>query len=178
MAGKPKGFGKPLHQKQMEESQRKDMEKLSKKVLNGEFGGKFAGTMISPSGEVKMSEVLEDFVEPYLEFVRNNHQQRKHLFGMAMTAWNLSLLPEDEREVMLEKAIEQATAGTVLEKAIEQATAGTDLLKQGFSAIIGSMITRKLDYFADNRRLIVNFELKDMGDGFQLLVASTLEQNP
>ncbi|NJM48805.1 MAG: hypothetical protein HC860_23725 [Alkalinema sp. RU_4_3] len=165
MADKPKGFGKPLHQKQMEESQRKDMEKLSKKVLNGEFGGKFAGTMISPSGEVKMSEVLEDFVEPYLEFVRNNHQQRKHLFGMAMTAWNLSLLPEDERELMLEKAIKQATAGT-------------DLLKQGFSAIIGSMITRKLDYFADNRRLIVNFELKDMGDGFQLLVASTLEQNP
>lgn len=165
MAGKPKGFGKPLHQKQMEESQRKDMEKLSKKLLNGEFGVNFAGTMISPSGEIKMSEVLEDFVEPYLEFARNNHQQRKQMFGMAMTAWNLSLLPEDEREVMLENAIEQATSGT-------------DLLTQGFSAIIGSMITRKLDYFAGNRRLIISVELKDMRDEFQLLVASAPAKAP
>jgi hypothetical protein len=164
MAGKPKGFGKPLHQKQMEENQRKDMEKLSKKLLSGEFGVNFAGTMISPSGEIKMSEVLEDFVEPYLEFARN-HQQRKQMFGMAMTAWNLSFLPEAERESMFEKAIEQAVAET-------------DLLPQDFSVIVGSMITRKLDYFAGNRRLIISVELKDMRDEFQLLVASAPAKAP
>jgi hypothetical protein len=164
MASKPKGFGKPLHQKQIEDSQRKDMEKLSKKLLRGDFGGTFAGTVVSPSGTAKMSEVLEDFVEPYLEFAKN-HQERKQLFGIAMTAWNLALLPADKREVMLERAIEQVVAQT-------------DLLKQDFSEIIGGMIIRKFDYFANNRRLIVSFELKDTGRDFQLLVASTLEETP
>jgi hypothetical protein len=135
---------------------------LSKKLVREDVTGTFAETVINPSGVVKMSEVLEDFVEPYLEF-SENHQQREQLFGLAMTAWNLALLPERRRQV-------------VFERTFEQVISQTGLPKRDFSGIIGEMITRKLDYFADNRRMIVSFELKDTGRDFQLLVASTLEK--
>jgi hypothetical protein len=164
MASKPKGFGKPLHQKQSEESLQKDLERLSKRLVREDVTGTFAETVIAPRGAVKMSEVLEDFVEPYLESAEN-HQQREQLFGLAMTAWNLALLPEPERQVILDRTFERLISPT-------------GLLKEYFDEIIGELIARKLDYFTDNRRLIVSFELKDTGRDFQLLVASTLEKTP
>jgi hypothetical protein len=163
MANKPKGFGKPLHQKQTEESQRKDLEKLAKKLSKGEFGNKSVDMVISPSGVAKMSEVLENFIEPYLEFART-HQQRKHLFEIAVTAWNLALLPVDERQTVMEEAIAPILSSQ------------TTLIQHDFQEIVDGMIERKLDYFADNKRFIVSFELKDTGREFQLLVASTTKE--
>ncbi|NJM48311.1 MAG: hypothetical protein HC860_20810 [Alkalinema sp. RU_4_3] len=165
MVGKPKGFGKSLHQKQMDESLQKSLEKLSKKLVREDLTGTFAKTVISPAGAVKMSEVLEDFVDPYLKFTRGP-QERKNIFDIAMLAWNLALLPEPERQVMRERMIEEAIAQT-------------GVLRQDFSQLVDGMIARKLACFADNRRLIVSVELKNTGrDEFQLLVASTLESNP
>jgi hypothetical protein len=167
MVSKSKGFGQPLHQKQAEEIQRKDLEKLAKKLSQGELVNKSVDMVISPSDVAKMSEVLEDFIEPYLEFARN-HQQRQHLFEIAVTAWNLALLPADERQAMMDQTIAPILSSQ------------TALIQQDFQGIVDGMIKRKLDYFAENKRFIVSFELKDAGRKFQLLVASTAgkaEQN-
>jgi hypothetical protein len=161
MASKSKGFGKPLHLKQTEESQRKDLEKLGKKLSQGEFANKSIDMVISPSGVAKMSEVLENFVEPYLEFARN-HQQRIQLFEIAVTAWNLALLPIDERQTVMAEAIAPILSSQ------------TALVQHDFQEIVDGMIGRKLDYFAENKRFIMSFELKDTGREFQLLVASTV----
>ncbi|MGQ9872672.1 hypothetical protein [Leptodesmis sp.] len=49
------------------------------------MGEKFAGMVTNPKGEVKMSEVLEEFVEPYLDFAQNRSQREK-LFSIAVIA--------------------------------------------------------------------------------------------
>ncbi len=157
MAKKPKGFGEPLHHKK----QKQDLQRFAKK-FRGRMGDQVAGTVLSPAGAAKMSEVLEEFVEPYVEFA-DNRGQRQRLLEVAVLAWNLALLPEAERQTMLEEAIEQATL-------IDDA-----LARQDIQEILDELIERKLTYFGDIRRLIVEFELKDTGREYQLSVASLME---
>lgn len=54
--------------------------------------------VFQPSGEVKMSEVLLEFVEPYKQFAQTEEAYRKML-TLAVVAWNASFLPEVERQV-------------------------------------------------------------------------------
>jgi hypothetical protein len=60
-----------------------------------------ASKRIGGSGEVKMSEVLEEFVEPYLDFAQNRSQREK-LFSIAVIAWNLAIMPGNERQPMID----------------------------------------------------------------------------
>jgi hypothetical protein len=48
--------------------------------------------LIEPPGETKMSEVILDFARPYLDLAPD-HQARQNMIGMAIIAWNLSLMP-------------------------------------------------------------------------------------
>jgi hypothetical protein len=78
------------------------------------------------------------------------------------------LLPIEERQTVM--------AGAIAPILASQPT----LIQHDFQEIVDGMIERKLDYFADNKRFIMSFELKDTGREFQLLVASTVgeaEQN-
>ena len=65
---------------------------------------------MNPQGEVKMSEILEELVEPYLNFARN-FSQREKLFSLALVAWNIALMPENERQQMIDQVIEQVMGG-------------------------------------------------------------------
>src|SRR4051812_46828121 len=49
-----------------------------------------------PAGREKMSEVLEDFIEPYRDMADGENALRK-LLTLALLAWNAALLPEDRR---------------------------------------------------------------------------------
>ncbi len=70
MARKSKAFGEILKQQRADKSHQKRLEKLEQKLQTGPLGDQFAGTVMNPKGEVKMSEVLEAFVEPYLDFIQ------------------------------------------------------------------------------------------------------------
>lgn len=157
MAQKPKGFGEPLHHKQ----QQKDLQRLAKRLRN-QMGDQLGGVKFNPFGEVKMSEVLESFVAPYVEFT-DNRSQRQKLLEIAVVAWNLALLEEKERRSMLEDTIAQFIP-------INNATAQQDFLE-----ILDEMVARKLEFFAEFKRVIVNFELKDTGREYQLSVASLMD---
>ena len=50
--------------------------------------------VIEPQGQVKMSDVLERFVEPYLEFV-DTAEAHSTLFTLGALAWNAAFLPPD-----------------------------------------------------------------------------------
>jgi hypothetical protein len=156
MAKKPKGFGEPLHHKQ----QHKDLQRQAKRMRN-QMGEKLGGVKVSPFGEVKMSEVLESFVAPYVEFT-DNRSQRVRLLEMAVVAWNLALMAKGDYQSLLEETIAQIMPDNDL------------LALQDFREIIAEMVARKLEYFADYDRMIVNFELKDTGREYQLSVASLM----
>jgi hypothetical protein len=117
------------------------------------------GTEIVPSGDgVKMSEVLMEFVEPYLEEGRTDDELRK-LLSVACIAWNAALVSGAEREEMLRD----------MAKTLPPDTA------QGLRSIIDGMIRRKEVYFARYKRFIIDFQLTSSPTGPHLLVASTVE---
>ena len=57
-----------------------------------------------PAGGEKMSEVLEDFVEPYQELADTDDSFRK-LLTLGMLAWNAALLPQDQRWAMIDEML-------------------------------------------------------------------------
>jgi hypothetical protein len=106
----------------------------------------------------KMSKVLLDFVAPYTASARS-HEEIQKLVVLGLVAWNAALLPEEERRKPLaDLASKAAPADTV-----------ADLL-----AVIGSMVERKEQYFAENRRLILAHRWTVTARGPHLSVVSTM----
>lgn len=107
---------------------------------------------------VKMSEVLEAFIEPYLDPTIIGDKLRK-LIGLAITAWNTALLPPKEQEAVLQSSIDDIT---------DDANAKADLKE-----ILTEMMERKNTYFSEYRRIIIDFKLTELGDGEHLSVVSS-----
>ena len=109
---------------------------------------------------VKMSEVLEDFVAPYMH-VTTNMESVKRLYLTGIVAWNLALLPKPERRKELDKLV-----------------AALKLDKQSASdmrAIVTDLIERKDKLFAQHRRNILDIEITDTGKSYHLSVVSSAE---
>jgi hypothetical protein len=114
-----------------------------------------------PAGREKMSDVLEDFIEPYRDMADTEDAFRK-LLTLALLAWNAALLPEDRRRAMIDE-----TLGAGFSRA-----SGAD--RSQAREFVEVMVRRKEEHFAANQRAIISFELTDTGDDYHLSVASTL----
>jgi hypothetical protein len=113
--------------------------------------------IVNPTGHEKMSEVLEDFIEPYLGEVRNDEDHSK-LLNMGIMAWNIALASRGEREEHLRPLIQAAPPD------------GRAVLR----AFVDELIARKDAHFASNKRMILGFELTPLPTGPYLNVLSTL----
>ena len=112
-----------------------------------------------PNGAEKMSSVLLEFIEPYVKFADTDEAYRK-LVTIAIVAWNAALLSPEKREEMINNLLKEMKLGF--------------WERRDFRRMMGMMIERKLEHFAENARLIVNYELQDLGDRIHLSVVSTL----
>lgn len=108
-------------------------------------------------GVEKMSEVLWDFVDPYLDSAETEDALRK-LLTLGMAAWNA--------------AVAGPTKGEELIRDLEQTLPPE--AREHFRVIIDPLIQRKLRYFSDNQRIILDFTLTMQPSGPYLQVASTL----
>ncbi len=165
MAKKSKGFGELLKQQRAEITHDQALDQLQQKIQNSELGEKFAGLVKNPKGEVKMSEVLENFVDPYLGAVQNS-QQRQKLFTLAVFAWNVAILPIAQQERIIETMLKESLPGADF------------TVRQDTRQLLDSLIARKQSLFADNQRYIVDFQLQGQDQKFHLSVASTLMAPP
>lgn len=165
MGKKSKGFVELLRQQQREKNHQDAMQGLEDTVRQGPLGKNFVDIVKNPKGHVKMSDVLERFVEPYEDDEMTLHH-RRNLLGIAVIAWNLALLPQAERKGMMKKLMREVLRGD------------DPLLQREARSIVENMIARKEQLFADNQRYIVSYDLKDMGTEFHLTVASTLPGQP
>jgi hypothetical protein len=127
------------------------------KKLRDRMGGKEVIIIESADG-VKMSEVLEAFIEPYMEFAETEESFQK-LVTIAVVAWNTSLLPRNEQTKVVNDLLQSLPPET-------QADA---------KSIVKELMRRKRRYFSKIRRAIIDFEVADTKDGFHLMVASTPE---
>jgi hypothetical protein len=117
--------------------------------------------LYEPTGREKMSEVLEDFIEPYQELTHNEDSFRK-LLNLGILAWNAALLPEDQRQTAIDETLRAGLPGS--------SEADLAVARE----FIETLVRRKLEQFAANQRVIISFELTDTGNGYHVMVASTL----
>lgn len=110
--------------------------------------------VVRPSRE-KMSEVLLEFIEPYMGFAKTDEDHKK-LIDLAVVAWNASLLPESE------KKLEELFGRLSLPD------------PERLRSFVQSMMERKKRYFSDNKRFIMTYEVSGSGEGLYLSVASIL----
>jgi hypothetical protein len=169
MARKSRDFKDLMKQGQSSQDKRKNLEALRQKMQKeGIFGELVANMPIEPKGAIKMSDVLQEFVEPYLDTV-HNLQQCKTLFNLAAIAkrcckqfaWNAAVICESE----------QQTIDEFLEENL--ATVETPI-QQGAKEIITQLITRKHQHFSHIKRLIMDFDVTQSGQRYDISVASTL----
>ncbi len=117
--------------------------------------------VINPPGSEKMSDVLEAFLEPYLD-VATTLSERNKLAALAAAAWNASLMSAPKRKEFLDDVL------TRLPVEVHEDT----------MAIVEELIERKQAFFAENRRYIIRTEVNQMGDGYHLTVVSVLKPLP
>lgn len=160
MARKSKGFGELLNQQQRIKGQQESMDKLAQKVKQGYLKDIVSGVVVNPKGEAKMSEVLQAFVEPHLSFAVNKEQRQK-LFAIAILAWNLALLPEEQQQEKMEEIIAQMSLGKDRQA------------KQDVREILEELTERKRKVFPNNRRYILDFDVRETRDDFHLSVISS-----
>jgi hypothetical protein len=109
-----------------------------------------------PQRVVKMSEVLKEFAAPYGKWV-NSREDYEKMLTLAVIAWNLACTPEGERELLLSKAIKEASIASDPE----------------FRLVLNELIARKLENFGHIRKWIAHFHVTEIPQGYHLEVAST-----
>ncbi|MCB9004178.1 MAG: hypothetical protein H6664_07365 [Ardenticatenaceae bacterium] len=117
------------------------------------MGSKF--TMVET--ELKMSDVLTDFIAPYQDAVETKHQFES-LIGLAAFAWNAAILPPDKQEETVQQIIQTMP--------VEAQAEGRELFM--------ALLERKQRHFAHIKRFIINYEVTDLGDDWHLAVASSV----
>jgi len=145
--------------KQQRPKKRTQSEILKRRLEKCPFKAK--KIVINPKGEVKMSEVLREFVDPYYEFAKSKEAYNR-LFTLGVLAWNTSLLPKEKHKDMMEKILTTSFSSY------------DELLKMEAGDIVSELIKRKKKYYSENKRFIVDFKVKDTGSDFHITVASTL----
>jgi len=159
MAKKSKAFSELLRLQKMSQGSEKPLKSFEKKLREKSLP--FKEIVVSPSGEVTMSEVLEDFIEPYRESNETKGSMRT-LLTIGIIAWNLALSPESKRQEMIDRVFNK------------DLLKGDKRLKADIQGLIDELIARKNRYFSENKRMIVDFELKELGSEYHLSVASSL----
>jgi len=146
------------YRKKRKSQEAANLEKLKSQFL-ADTALKGQRVVFKSSGE-KMSEVLEEFIEPYIESATTPEAYHK-LIALAIIAWNAALLEETERQNLITQSTE-----AILAKAGEE-------WKKDLQDILAMFIERKQRYFANNRRYILNYHLSETEKGYHLAVIST-----
>ena len=136
----------------------KRSDRLSAQLEQGAF--REAKVIAAPPGEVKMSQVLGEFVAPYGDFAETEEAYRSFL-TLAILAWNAACLPSAEQETLIAQAVSRG------------APKGDKKLRAELRGIIDELVRRKKRRFAQYTRMIVAFDLVDTGDAYQVTVLST-----
>jgi len=116
-----------------------------------------------PAGGVRMSEVLEYFVEPFFDEDIHDIEAYRRLLTLGVLAWNAALRPEPEGQAMVDD---------VIGKGMRRETPEVRAFAR---KVVDHLIERKKRYFAQCRRPILNFEVSELDDGgWHLTVASLI----
>ena len=112
----------------------------------------------------KMSEVILDFAEPLLNTIDDDDELFEEVICFAAFCWNTSFLPENEQKQMVQSLINDIANSDILHRL-------------RFEDDIRMLLERKKTFFADDRRIVVNYKVIEEEDRQRLLVMSTLAKD-
>ena len=130
----------------------------NKKQLSSRSEAVFYG----PFGNLKMSDVLSDFVAPLADECADREAYSR-LLTLGLVAWNAALRPQPERQQMVDDVIGRGLCGE------------SRYVHRMCREVVDHLIARKLAYFAEYQRPILGFNLEDRGDDYFLSVMSALD---
>jgi len=159
MAKKSRGFNELLYQERWNKASSESCKKLEKAIKKDSDNE--VKIVKNDPNIAKMSDVLKEFAHPYVKAAKNK-KQLQHLYGTVVAAWNLAIIPEEERISILDEIFLQEVENLGAEDAVIG------------KAVIESLIQRKQKYFADNNRTVLDFQLTYLGqDEYHLAVMSS-----
>lgn len=159
-------MSKRKHKKRKPVKKRKIVKKNDEQSVMSRFRDDTVGTadrdMLIVESELKMSEVIGDFISPYVDDI-DTIDEYKVLVTFAAMAWNSALLPPEAQEEAIEH-IRKSTKPT-----------GVD---SSAIALFNDLLARKQRHFAHIKRTIVNYEATELADGgWYLAIASGLSED-
>ncbi|MEQ9236132.1 hypothetical protein [Coleofasciculus sp. E2-BRE-01] len=159
MAKKAKGFKELLKQSKNKTLKYKNLERLHKNLKENPLAQNCEKILIEPKGEIKMSVVLWQFIEPY-RAMASDLESHHTLFKLAIAAWNLTFLNDFD----MDQIVESMNDRSIFEDVPDE--------KQTLKELLEELMARKKKYFAEYKLLIVDFSLKKGGGELHLSVAS------
>lgn len=117
--------------------------------------------IVDPEREAKMSEVILDFAKPFLNKCEDEESEKKAI-ELAILIWNLSLFPKKSRDQEIEKLCSGLSPS-------EDANDFAALMNY-----VNILLERKQEYYPDNKRAIISYQMSGSGKNRLLDVASTL----
>jgi hypothetical protein len=157
MAKKPKGFNEMLLKKRWEADAGKSLESLQARMLTESNGNMKIVT--TPDKMVKISTALKEFIEPYEVFCFTEEAMNQ-LLQIGVLVWNLANTPAKGKKVMRKKVIafmEDAVTAAGVDKAVD---------------FLDTLLQRKQELFPDDKRFIMDFQLKYTARGFYHISAA------
>jgi hypothetical protein len=110
----------------------------------------------TPSDREKISEVLFEFVAPF-RVDSSSEEELRVLINLGVIAWNALLMPPKLRESTVRKCMAE--------------------LPETVQIMFEQMVVRRIELFAHDRRIIVDFKMTRTSNGLHLSVASTLDSS-
>lgn len=114
-----------------------------------------------------MSEVLVEFMEPYLKATSEQplaslQEMPGKLVTVAVFAWNLSFMPEERRR-------------NTIDQVVASMSGGSEPLRTDMRQVFSVLVERRLRDFSEHELLVVDFEVVGRDDGHQLVVKAVAE---
>jgi hypothetical protein len=109
----------------------------------------------------KMSEVILDFAEPLLNTIDDDDELFEEVIRFAVICWNASFLPEKEQKQILCSMVDGMAKSDVL-------------LRLSVRDDIRMLLERKKAFFADDKRMLIEFEVIKEKGSRRLLAMSAL----
>lgn len=128
-------------------------------------------------GGVKLSAALIELCEPFEPDILST-KELENLIALAAVAWNIAVLPKEERLERLTAFIEtmpnmKEELESEIDTVLHDDSKNTDFAPATTMLhFIGAMIQRKDELFPNDDRIVVNFNVKDNPEGPYLTVSS------
>jgi len=128
-------------------------------------------------GGVKLSAALIELCEPFEPDILST-KELENLIALAAVAWNIAVLPKEERLERLTAFIEtmpniKEELESEIDTVLHDDSKNTDFAPATTMLhFIGAMIQRKDELFPNDDRIVVNYNVKDNPEGPYLTVSS------